>query len=112
MPDGIIRDPKMNPTERQYGILYSATFGGYLAYDKIKKSDPKRFWIAGLRVHYNYIEDLPATINYDEYSVTKKVDDGVVLLSDENAHKVYKKILGKIEKHPEIFNGVDSEVPD
>jgi hypothetical protein len=112
MPEGIIRDPRQNPRERRYGILYSATYRGYLAYDKINKNNARRWWIGGLRVHYNFIEDLPARVNYDGVEITHKVDDDITLLDAPNAHPVYKKIFDKINGDKQLFKGIDTDVPD
>lgn len=39
MPDGIIRDPKQNPRERNFGILYVPDWGYNLKYPKVKGQD-------------------------------------------------------------------------
>jgi len=110
MPDGIIRDPKMNPTERRYGILYSPIYGGYLAYDKINQGNSKRFWIGGLKVTYSDVEDLHVPIIFDGTLVTQKVDDGVDL-KDVATYPVYKNIFDTINSNSAIFEGINSEVP-
>ena len=112
MPTGIIRDPKMNPTESRYGILYSPDDKEYLAYDKISKQDPKRYWIGGMKVSYSGTETLTTVIEFDGINIRKKVDNGVIIDPDQNKNKVYAKILKKIEKEKTLFDGVDSEVPD
>lgn len=113
MPEGIIRDPKQNPREGKYGILYSANYQRYFAYDKKNKKNEKRWWVAGLRVHFDFIEDLSPTINYDGIQITEKVDDGVSLLTnDSTAHPVYKKIFDKINNDAKIFNGVPSDLEE
>jgi hypothetical protein len=112
MPEAIIRDPKMNPVESRYGILYSPGDGEYFAYDKISKKDQKRYWIGGLKVNFSRTEPIDHSIDYDGRTITRKVENDVHISPDEKKNKVYRKIIKLIEKDKSLFDGLDSEVPD
>jgi hypothetical protein len=75
MPDGSIPDPRMNPKEKQYGII--KVNGVYCAYDKIKKVDPKRFMPYGFTVKEDWIKKvkpLNQTILWNGHIIDIEVD--------------------------------------
>ncbi len=56
MPDGIIRDPKMNPRERNFGIVYLPGKDKCYKYQK-GEQDYSRFYYAGEAVIAEVVED-------------------------------------------------------
>lgn len=73
MPDGIIRDPKMNSNEANFGILFHTTAGIYCAYKK--GNDPnKRILPSGFKVFCGEKQQLNNPITWDDQKIWFVVD--------------------------------------
>jgi hypothetical protein len=118
MPEGIIRDPKQNKSEKLYGIVYIPSLRGCFQYRK-KRNDVSRYLVAGSIVEVK-------TNNVDFYSDPLVIDGMLVLgkinnpdiedKTDEKAGPVTKWLKSNgasslnEEKMDELI-GDDTELP-
>ena len=66
MPDGTVIDPKLNPRERDFGIVYVPDFGGNFKYHKSKGKPLTRGFLHGSKVYFDgYPEIFPNTLIID-----------------------------------------------
>jgi hypothetical protein len=73
MPTAIIRDPKMNPREKSFGIAFIHDLGGNFIYDK--KRNFNRNLVAGSIVNFEASTDSPI-----EYYPTERIIDGMHII--------------------------------
>ena len=75
MPTGTIRDPKMNPREKAYGIIYINELGGHFKYFKSKGKN--RLWLAGEIIMFAITTDQQIT-----YYNTPRTIDGISVIGE------------------------------
>ena len=75
MPDGIVRDPKQNPRERDFGIVYINDLGGNFRYQKTRSRN--RFLVAGDIVQLIIPND--SSIEY--YPIIRTID-GIPIIGE------------------------------
>lgn len=86
MPEGIIRDPKVNPREKSFGIVYLPDFGGNFKYFKTKSNKKTRGFLPGSVVYIELKSD-------PEYYDDTMWIDGI-------------PVKGQIENNPETFSNI------
>ena len=77
MPDGIILDPRQNPRERDFGIIYVNEMGGHFKYYKKKGEHNNRLWFAGDLVTFEI-----SSPNQVEYYSTPRIFNGIPVLGE------------------------------
>jgi hypothetical protein len=78
MPEGIIRDPKQNPREKDFGIVYCNDLGGNFKYEKKGNNagNKNRFLVAGDIVNFS---PGPSDIRYYNNPITI---DGIPIIGE------------------------------
>ncbi len=112
MPEGIIRDPKQNPVEKEFGILWIPDMGIHVKYYK-KKNNPKRWLLAGtiVKVKEDDIVPLDAVQWIDGIPIYGKIvkEKNIEQLPDD-IEKMKRMPL--IHKFYKLLEGTDKTVED
>ena len=105
MPEGIIRDPKQNNFEADFGILVLTSTKEYCAYRK-QGEDTKRILPAGWPVITSEPQTLKTTIPWDK-GVTKVVN--ITSFPEDPPNKPILKKLKKAIKKDDLTPGTTPE---
>ena len=100
MPDGTVIDPKLNPRERDFGIVYVPDFGGNFKYHKSTGKAHTRGFLHGSKVYFDgYPEIFPNTLIIDGIPVIGYFKDtiDVKYVPDDNEpllNQFYQELTG------------------